>query len=198
MATSTIKASDNVYELGQNTVENLQSVMVSYAANLPDNATKNIVFSVSTSSAPFYATRYTGTLTRIAATRLVVNVYQAMNSAIPIFGRYRDGIWEWNSGAVNPKDVCQEWGTVATATRTKGHFLVLINGNFMISGWFASSTQIHILGIHGVSGSVYHKQGENTLTCGQNESSTEVTLTRSGNTLTVTTTSTATITIFTI
>ena len=90
---------------------------------------------------------------------------------------------------------CQAWGTSAQSTRTNGHFLVMINGDYMVQVWFPSTNLIRVVVIVGSSGAIYSTEATDTITFGTTSSGTGITMTRSGNTLTVTTANTATITI---
>lgn len=90
---------------------------------------------------------------------------------------------------------CQAWGTSAQSTRTNGHFLVMISGNYMVQVWFPSTNLINVTVFVSSSGTIFNKEGTDTVTFGTTASGTDVTMTRSGNTLTVTTANTTTITI---
>lgn len=71
----------------------------------------------------------------------------------------------------------------------------MISGYYMIQVWFPSTDMINVIVIVGANGTIYTKEGTNSITLGTTASGTDVTLTRDGNTLTVTTTATRTITI---
>ena len=85
--------------LGNNTLANIQTAIVNYAANLPDGASKSIEFGISTSTGYFGATNYIGTLERISSSRLCVHVMCAMYTSQMIIGNYKDGTWYWDEVA---------------------------------------------------------------------------------------------------
>lgn len=166
------KQSDvTTYDFGSDTIANLQTAMVAYAGNLPNNTTRNIVFSVSAVSDPFVVTTYVGTLTRIAATRIIVNAYQSMNSAVPIFGKYKDGTWEWNLAALNSRI------TTITETFTTNNDSNIDFGNSKqkILGVYNDSNQYYCLFVFWFGGRTYAKMKK--ITNSEDAPNTEMTIT---------------------
>lgn len=138
----TLNSNIATYNFGSNTVANIQAAMVTYAGELADNTTKNIAFSVSAASTPFVITSYVGTLTRLSATRLIVNVYQSMNSAIPIFGKYKDGTWEWNTAAISNKMIVQAANSSGQADASGCYRLYVNPSNHVATIFDGSGTRL--------------------------------------------------------
>ena len=81
--------------LGNGSLSNLQSLLVTLNDNLADWQFKNIEYKIDTTESVFhYATYYMGTIKRFSSTRFTVDFSEAY-SGERVFGSYKDGTWSW-------------------------------------------------------------------------------------------------------
>ena len=84
------------YNLGTNTLANIQSAMVSYVnSSMSDFSVKNVRFTPSAATGIFKVLDYIGTIHRIYATRFTVEARNKENDLI--LGEYDNGTWSWQS-----------------------------------------------------------------------------------------------------
>jgi len=119
------------HDLGTKSLADIQTAIVALSGSMSNGQQKNIMFATTGATSIFRQTVYIGNLMRIAATRLDVMLYQSMVSDPPIFGRYRDGSWEWKLiddgryvGIVAP-------GATAPQAIAKGQYLIHEGGLYV-------------------------------------------------------------------
>ena len=95
------------YDFGTDTIANIQNAIVTYSTTLANGSVRNIKFSISAVSGPFVVTTYLGILYKISNWRLVLEVYQSLNTARQTIGRYKEGVWEWNVSALDSDKKCK-------------------------------------------------------------------------------------------
>lgn len=108
------------YNVGSDTLANIQSAIYTLVGDMENGEQKNITFTISTAATPFSASTYIGELLRLSRTRFRVEVGDATYGTSKIFGRYKDGTWYWGivamkSGLIN---VVELTGTMPSSVNT--------------------------------------------------------------------------------
>ena len=122
------------------TLENTQTAIYNYVAELANGEEKHIQFSITVATDIFRNTPYIGDLRRISRTRFVVSAQQALHSPDFVIGRYRDGTWIWETAAFKSEIVNKENITVLTGTT--GNTIGTGTEVMMPSGYTASNTVV--------------------------------------------------------
>lgn len=84
------------YALGNDTIANIQSALVTLAGTMADGEIKRVRCNISSASGIFRVTAYIGELMRISSSRLCVNFRESMYANDSVIGNYKDGTWYWS------------------------------------------------------------------------------------------------------
>lgn len=94
--TDSLNSKIETYNLGTNTLANIQSAMVSYvSSSMSDSSVRNVRFTPSAAAGIFKVYDHIGTIHRIYATRFTVEARNKENDLI--LGEYENGTWSWQS-----------------------------------------------------------------------------------------------------
>ena len=83
------------YDLGNNTLANIQTALYNLGASMNNGESRIIAFNITQVSGVFAVTGHIGDIKRISSSRFVVNLRQSMWENYSIVGNYKDGTWYW-------------------------------------------------------------------------------------------------------
>jgi len=96
-AINTLNSQIGTYDVGTNTLANIESALATYADTLGNNEFKNVKFSVSPATGLFGATTYFGVLRKISTGRYNISVQGLLDPTQTIYGNYRNSAWAWDN-----------------------------------------------------------------------------------------------------
>lgn len=83
------------YAVGNDTIANIQSALVTLAGSMADGEIKKVRCNITVATGIFRITAYIGELMRISSSRLCVDLRESVDANEAVIGNYKDGTWHW-------------------------------------------------------------------------------------------------------